>query len=145
MCKIFIDADSSGNVKRIENVAKKHGIPVIMYCNGDHLIESDYSEVRYVEKGKDVADFAIVNHCGKNDIVITKDYGLASMALAKQAKCITPNGAQYNSRNIDRLLYRRHMNKRYNLGKRSRAINVPDFKNIGIEKALTNSIKACFA
>ena len=90
MCCIYIDADSSGNVKQIESVAKEFGIPVILYCNGDHIIDSDYSEVRYVEKGRDIADFAIINHCKSGDIVITKDYGLATMALAKDAKCLTP-------------------------------------------------------
>lgn len=140
MCCIYIDADSSGNVKQIESVAKEFGIPVILYCNGDHIIDSDYSEVRYVEKGRDIADFAIINHCKSGDIVITKDYGLATMALAKDAKCLTPGGAQYTNMNIDKLLYRRHLARRTRHRGKTPDIRIPGFRNIGIEKALKKNI-----
>ena len=53
-----------------------------------------------------------MNKAETDDIVITQDYGLAAMALAKRATVITQNGLIINDFNIDNLLYSRHMAKK---------------------------------
>ena len=40
--------------------------------------------------------------------MITQDYGLAAMCLAKQAVVINQDGMRYNEFNIDSLLLARH-------------------------------------
>ena len=57
-------------------------------------------------------DFAVVNACQKGDIVISQDYGVATMALAKGAYAMHQDGWLYTGENIDRLLARRAMAKK---------------------------------
>ena len=46
------------------------------------------------------------------DIVVTQDYGLASMCLARRARVLNQNGLEYTADNIDVLLERRWQNKK---------------------------------
>ena len=139
MCSIYVDADSCETIEQIENIAREYGVPVILYCNTHHFIDSDYSEIHYVEKRKHSADFAIIRHCKEDDIVITRDYGLAAMVLAKHVRCLTPNGAQYTNRIMDQLLFRSYVSQKYQ--KRS-GLRIPGFRSIGIEKALIKNLTA---
>ena len=63
-------------------------------------------------KGADAVDFVLVNRVKKGDIVVTQDYGLAAMVLAKRGYAIDQNGRWYTSENIDQLLDSRHMSKK---------------------------------
>ena len=65
------------------------------------------ADIVIVSQGADSADFYIVNHIVQNDIVITQDYGLAAMCLAKKACVINQNGQIYTDRNIGGLLEKR--------------------------------------
>src|SRR5699024_1989115 len=64
--------------------------------------------VQYVDKGAEMADFKIMSMVDKEDIIITQDYGLASMLLGKGCYVIHHKGFQYTEHNIDRLLSSRH-------------------------------------
>jgi uncharacterized protein YaiI (UPF0178 family) len=64
------------------------------------------------DKGADSVDFALVNRVHPGDLVITQDYGLASMCLARRARVLNQNGLEYTPENIDSLLFRRHENKK---------------------------------
>ena len=141
MCHIYIDADSSGHISVIESVARKHNVPVTIICNVDHIFERTYADVKYVGKGPDEADFAIVNRCRQGDIVITRDYGLAAMVLSKHAYAINPNGSEFTLGNIDALLFKRHIRKTYG-GRRKSGIKVESYKPIGIRKALEEKLLA---
>lgn len=85
MPHIYVDADACPVVKQIENVAKSHNIPVTLFCDTNHVLQSDYSEVKIIGAGADAVDFALVNSCRAGDIVVTQDYGVAAMALARGA------------------------------------------------------------
>ncbi|MEG1179857.1 MAG: DUF188 domain-containing protein, partial [Oscillospiraceae bacterium] len=65
-----------------------------------------------VSKGADSVDFALVNMLQKGDIVITQDYGLAAMCLARNAIPINQDGMVYSDQNIDALLLARHNAKK---------------------------------
>ncbi|MBQ7516419.1 MAG: YaiI/YqxD family protein [Schwartzia sp.] len=107
--KILVDADACPVVRKIESIARKHHIPVLLFCDTNHILHSSYSEVKTIGAGADAVDFALINHCGAGDIVITQDYGLAAMALGKQAYAMHYSGLQYTNDNISRLLEERHM------------------------------------
>ena len=64
--------------------------------------------IKHRNKGADSADFRIVNMLFPGDIVITQDYGLAAMALARRARVVNQNGMIYHDGNIDSLLLSRH-------------------------------------
>ena len=65
-----------------------------------------------VSKGNDSADFVLVNMIQNGDIVITQDYGLAAMCLARGAIPVSQDGMIYNDSNMDALLLQRHTAKK---------------------------------
>lgn len=114
--KILVDADACPVVKITEQVARQYKIQVILLCDTNHVLRSDYSEVRFVGAGADAVDFALVNLCKKGDIVVTQDYGVAAMALGKGAYGLHQSGRRYTNENIDRLLMERHLAKKARMG-----------------------------
>ena len=67
-------------------------------------------------KGSDSADFALIRQVKPGDIVVTQDYGLAAMVLAKRGYPITQNGKRLTDANIDTLLLTRHAAKKARRG-----------------------------
>ena len=82
------------------------------FCDTAHRIEREGAETLVFDKGADSVDFALANRVQPGDIVITQDYGLASMCLARRARVLSQNGLEYTAQNIDGLLARRHENKK---------------------------------
>ena len=110
--QIYVDADACPVVRIVEQIAREHAIPVTLLCDTNHALQSDYSEVRYIGAGANAVDFALVNLCGKGDIVVTQDYGVAAMALGKGAYAIHQSGLWYTNDNIDQMLMERHIAKK---------------------------------
>lgn len=110
--KILVDADACPVKKIIVNIAKSKNIHVIMLIDTSHEINDGYSEVVMVDKARDSVDFALVNKVDKDDIVVTQDYGVAAMALAKGAKAINQNGLVYSDENMNKLLFERHISQK---------------------------------
>ena len=106
---VFIDADACPVTKIAERAAKRYDIPVVLLCDTNHVLTSDYSEVRVIGAGADAVDIALINLCRRGDIVITQDYGVAAMALGKGAKAIHQSGKIYSDDNISGLLESRHI------------------------------------
>jgi uncharacterized protein YaiI (UPF0178 family) len=85
---------------------------VLLFCDTAHLLERTGAETITVIHGADSADFALLNLVVAGDIVITQDYGLAAMSLAKKARVLNQNGMVYTDDNIDALLMSRHTARR---------------------------------
>ncbi|HOQ17462.1 MAG TPA: YaiI/YqxD family protein [Defluviitaleaceae bacterium] len=108
--RIIIDGDSCPVLKIIERVSQKYQIKAILFCSYCHLPNEKYHmEYRIVDSLPQAADMAIINFIDKEDIVVTQDYGLAALVLAKGAFAISTNGYIYSNENMDMLLYRRHL------------------------------------
>ena len=59
--------------------------------------------------------------CREGDIVVTQDYGLASILLQRAGGVIHPKGLIYTIFNIDSLMFQRHMGqKARRAGKRTK-------------------------
>ena len=110
--RILVDADACPVVKITEEIAKKYGIPVVLFCDTNHVLYSDYSEVVTVSAGADAVDFVIANSCEKGDIVVTQDYGVAAMILSKGSYGIHQSGKIYTNDNIELMLAERYMAKK---------------------------------
>lgn len=108
MTTILVDADGCPVVNESIAIAKTFGFRCILICDTAHEMHRDGAETIIVSKGADAVDFVLVNRVQKNDIVVTQDYGLAAMVLARQGHPIDQNGRQYTDENIDQLLYARH-------------------------------------
>ena len=109
MTQILVDADACPVVRLVEQAAKQFGLPVTLLCDTNHILQSDYSEVRVIGAGADAVDFALFNLCHAGDVVVTQDYGVAAMALGKGAYAIHQSGRLYTDENIDQLLMERHL------------------------------------
>ena len=109
---ILVDADACPVIRLTEKIAKAHGLPVILLCDTNHVLMSEYSSVKVIGAGPDAVDIALINLCRRGDIVVTQDYGVAAMALGKGARAIHQSGRWYTDDNIDRLLMERHMAQR---------------------------------
>ncbi len=107
--RILVDADSCPVREIVVRVAKTLGIPVLMCIDTCHVIDDGYSEVVTVDKGRDSVDIALINRTQAGDIVITGDYGVAALALSKEAIPVSPDGHVFDSTNIDRHLFERHL------------------------------------
>lgn len=107
--RIFVDADACPVVKIIEKTAGSYRVPVTLLCDTNHILCSDYSEVKVIGAGTDAVDYALVGLCRKGDLVVTQDYGVAAMALGKGAFCIHPSGKWYTNDNIEQMLMERHL------------------------------------
>lgn len=111
--RILVDADAVPVKDIIEDIAKENNIEVTMYIDTSHEYESSYSKVIVVSKGRDAVDFEIIKDIIKDDIVITNDYPLASLALLKGAKSMGFSGLIYTDNNINILLTQRQLNHEF--------------------------------
>ena len=134
--KILIDGDCCNRIQTIETIAKRKKIPVLIFCDWTRNLDSNYSEIHIVEKGRDSADFALLKYVEKGDVVVTQDAGLASMALSKKAFVIHNNGARYTNKNINSLL-----NQRYIRTRTTRIQGKRQYKGLKIEGSKN---KLCF-
>ncbi|WP_203334067.1 YaiI/YqxD family protein [Planococcus beigongshangi] len=116
MAKILIDADGCPVVGETIEAARKFQRDVILICDTSHEMYREGAETITVSKGPDAVDFVLVNRVKKGDIVVTQDYGLAAMVLAKQGYPIDQNGRIYSEENIDQLLHGRHVAKKIRAG-----------------------------
>lgn len=110
--KILVDADACPVKNIIVKIAREYRVQVLMFVDINHLLNDSYSKVIVVDQGRDAVDIALINRVEKNDIVVTQDYGLATLALSKQAYAINQNGFIYTWDNIDRLLFERYLSQK---------------------------------
>ena len=110
--RILIDADGCPVVRMAAQCAARFGISVTLVCDSAHMFSLPNAETITVAKGADSADFRLVNLIRSGDIVITQDYGLAAMALARRAHVLSQNGMLYTDDNIDSLLLARHTSRK---------------------------------
>ena len=143
--KILVDADACPVVKNVEEIAKDYKIPVVLLCDTNHILTSNYSEVKVIGAGADAVDFALMNQCQKGDVVVTQDYGVAAMALGKGAYAIHQSGKWYTNENIDRMLMERHLAKKARMGKGKHHLKGPvkrkEKDNQIFEESFTNLIR----
>lgn len=111
--KVFVDADACPVVGITVTCCKKMNISCILLCDTAHEIRKDGAETLVFDKGADSVDFALVNRVSPGDLVVTQDYGLAAMCLAKGAAVLHQDGWQYTQDNIGALLFQRSESKKY--------------------------------
>ena len=142
--KLLIDADACPVVDIALRCAKENDVDeCILLCDTSHLIERDGARTIVVSKGADSADFALVNLVKAGDIVVTQDYGLAAMCLAKKAYALNQNGLIFNEFNIGSLLEQRHLSKKIRMaGGRTKG---PSKRTKEQDDAFLKSLKKIFS
>ncbi|MFD1412668.1 YaiI/YqxD family protein [Oceanobacillus jeddahense] len=110
--KVYVDADACPVKNIIIEEAGKKKVPVVLVTSISHFSLQEYPdwvETIYVDTGADAADYRIMQLAKKEDIIVTQDYGLASLALAKGCYVLHHKGFAYTNNNIDQLLQSRYL------------------------------------
>ena len=139
--QILVDADACPVVKIVEQLGKKYSIPVTLLCDTNHILASDYSQIKVIGAGADAVDFALVNLCQKGDIVVTQDYGVAAMILGKGAVGIHQSGKWYTNENIDQMLMDRHLAKKARRSKGKNHLKGPAKRTLEDDKRFEESLE----
>ena len=106
--RVLIDADGCPVVDAALSCARRHRAECLILCDTAHRIQRPGARTQVCSKGADSVDFALVNLLRKGDVVVTQDYGLAAMCLARGARVLHQDGWAYTGDNIDGLLLARH-------------------------------------
>lgn len=110
--RILIDADGCPVVDETIKIAKRFGLECLILCDTSHRFEREGAQTMVFSKGADSVDFALANLVHSGDVVVTQDYGLAAMCLARSALSLNQDGMEYTADNIDALLLSRHTAKK---------------------------------
>lgn len=102
--QVIIDADACPQaclriVKRLE---KEFAYETVTVASFNHRI----SNPRHLVVGNEpqATDMAVINLTRPGDIVVTQDWGLAALVLAKQGRAIAPDGRIYESAQMGQML-----------------------------------------
>ena len=113
--RVLIDADGCPVVDLAVTICRQTATECLILCDTAHCIEYEGIKTLVFDQGADSVDFALVNLVQENDIVITQDYGLASMCLAKRARILHQDGWEYTEYNISGLMEQRHAAKKHRM------------------------------
>ena len=105
---MYIDGDGCPVVDIAIRLSLQAKTNCIIICDTSHVFDRAGAQTIIVPKGNDSVDFTLVNMIQKGDIVITQDYGLAAMCLARGTFPISQDGMLYTHRIMDALLMRRN-------------------------------------
>ncbi len=111
--KLLIDADGCPVVDIAVTLCNAYQISCTILCDTAHEFHRQGVQTLIFDKGADSVDFSLVNRLAPGDLVITQDYGLASMCLARSARVLHQDGWEYTAQNIDALLFQRHESRKF--------------------------------
>lgn len=107
--RILVDGDACPNKSEIAHIAKKYNAHMIVYGDYAHVFQSNDYEVKQTDVGTDHVDMLIVSDAKNDDLVITQDYGLASLLLSKKVKVLHISGMIIDESQIEKLLMSRYI------------------------------------
>lgn len=110
--RLLVDGDACPVLRLVEEIAQEKHLELDIFCDMNHALYSDIGRVHIIDQGADAVDFALLKMVSKGDIVITQDYGLATLVLSKEANALHPDGRLYNNDNIEEMLFGRYVSKK---------------------------------
>jgi uncharacterized protein YaiI (UPF0178 family) len=115
--RIFVDADACPVKAEIVEAGLSFGREVVMVASHDHRLQPmEGVSVVQVDRSDQSVDLHIANRIGRGDVLVTQDFGLAALALAKGAACLSNRGQRYENGMIEYLLERRSESARRRRG-----------------------------
>lgn len=130
--KIIVDADACPVKTEIIAVGKQFKVEVVIVASFDHRMApaTEGVTVVQVDRSDQSVDLYIANRISRGDILVTQDYGLATIGLAKGAITLSNRGQLYKDETIDFMLERRHeLAKQRRGGKYARGSGPKAFTN----------------
>lgn len=141
--KILIDADGCPVTELTVRLSREYGLPSLILCDTAHEFRLEGARTLVFDKGTDSVDYALVNRILPGDLVITQDYGLASMCLARNAIVLHHDGWEYTCDNIDALLFSRHEARKYRAsgGRTKGPSKRANSQNLAFESAFRKAVQ----
>ena len=99
--RVLIDADGCPVVRETVRQCAAFHVPCLLFCDTAHVFSIPGVEVFVADCGHDSTDYLLLSHLRPGDVVITQDYGLAALCLARSAQALHPAGHAYTKDNID--------------------------------------------
>ena len=98
--RVLIDADGCPVVRETVRQCAAFHVPCLLFCDTAHVFSIPGVEVFVADCGHDSTDYLLLSHLRPGDVVITQDYGLAALCLARSAQALHPAGHAYTKDNI---------------------------------------------
>lgn len=113
--RIIVDGDACPrSVRRIlQGLRPEYGYELITVASFNHNLGGSADQHVIVGDGPDAADLAVVKLVQRGDIVVTQDWGLAALVLAKGGHALSTNGYVHTAERIDFLLAERHIKAKH--------------------------------
>ncbi|MFZ5643967.1 MAG: YaiI/YqxD family protein [Bacillota bacterium] len=111
--KIIVDADAAP--REVLEICREVSIKFLTELWTVASFNHNISSINHIVVGNESqeADIKIMNITSRGDIVVTQDYGLAAMVLAKGASALSPWGRIFRQETIDFLLQERDIKAKY--------------------------------
>jgi len=109
--KVLVDADACPVVREIIHTCHPMERKVVLVMTIAHHLSSPPPgvEVIEVDSAPQAVDMVIINRVEEGDVVVTGDYGLAALVLARGAHAISERGFIFQPHLMDNLLLVRHI------------------------------------
>lgn len=126
---VWIDADACPRkvLEIAERLAKERGFSFRTVSTWRHDLQGE--DHLSVDASPQATDLAIVSRMSAGDLVVTQDYGLAALVLARGGTALSPHGLRFTQDNIDSLLAQRAESAR--LRRAGRGGRGPEFRQKG--------------
>ena len=112
--RILIDGDGCPRPikEKTMELGEYYNIEILFYTTIAHVSHVNQANCIILDNEMQSVDIRIANDTKKYDLVVTQDYGLASMVLAKGGNPVGVRGEIFTSDNIDSYLLVRHENQK---------------------------------
>ncbi|MDG0812159.1 YaiI/YqxD family protein [Cohnella rhizosphaerae] len=115
--RVVVDADACPVKPEIAACVRAAGTRALLVSSHAHVLHAEEGvDVVTVDASDQAADLYIANALKASDILVTGDYGLAALGLARGAAVLTPRGKTIDEENIDELLAQRHFSAKQRRG-----------------------------
>lgn len=120
--RIIVDADACPVKQEVIQAGRLFQSEIWMVASFDHYLSPQPGvTIIQVDRSDQSVDLYIANHMREGDIMITQDFGLATLGLSKRAIVLSNRGQCYDDSTIGFLLERRHEQaKKRRAGKHSK-------------------------
>jgi len=115
--RVVVDGDACPVKAEIARTVRANGATALLVSSHAHVLNPEPSvEVVTVDASDQSADLYIANVLTNGDILVTGDYGLAALGLARGSAVLTPRGKEIRETDIEGLLEQRHFSARQRRG-----------------------------
>ncbi|MDI4646606.1 YaiI/YqxD family protein [Cohnella hashimotonis] len=115
--RVVVDADACPVKPEIAACVRAAGTRALLVSSHAHVLHAEEGvDVVTVDASDQSADLYIANALKASDILVTGDYGLAALGLARGAAVLTPRGKMIGEDDIDGLLAQRHFSAKQRRG-----------------------------